>query len=158
MKEFFTRELTPKEREDLNGSDRLQFMHDGTEVVFFYPGPGQLAALLQLSSQVRAKGSDNVDPQVLLAYIELFFGLMDAPSQRYFRTRLLDRTDPFELDSEGGVNEILNALIEDWTAGRPTKESRGSQPSRRATGKGSTATTRAKASTSSPSRSRASSR
>lgn len=156
MKEFLTQAISPQEQKKVDDEGKIAFKHDGRDVVFFMPGAGQLAALLQLSAAVKAKGEDNVDPQVLIAYIETFFGLMDRETQQHFRTRLLDRTDAFDLTTPGGVSDILNYVVEQWSGGRPTKKPSGSQPSRRATGKGSTGTTRAKASTSSTSRSRAS--
>lgn len=158
MKEFLTQALTPQEQKKVDDEGKIVFTHDGREVVFFMPGAAQLAALLQLSAVVKSKDPDEVDPQVLIAYIETFFGLMDKETQQHFRTRMLDRNDPFDLTGPGGVSDILNYVVEQWSGGRPTKKPSGSQPSRRATGKGSTATTRAKASTSAPSRSRASSR
>lgn len=158
MKEFLTQALTPQEQKKLDDEGKIVFTHDGREVTFFMPGAAQLAALLQLSAVVRSQDAENVDPQVLIAYVETFFGLMDKETQQHFRTRMLDRNDPFELTGPGGVSEILNFVVGEWSGGRPTKKPSGSQPSRRATGKGSTATTRAKGSTSSTSRSRASSR
>lgn len=156
MKEFLTQALSPQEQKKVDNEGKIEFVHDGREVVFFMPGAGQLATLLQFSAAVKAKGEDNVDPQILIAYMEAFFGLMDTETQQHFRTRLLDRNDPFDLSGPGGVGEIMSFIVEQWSGGRPTKKPSGSQPARRSTGKGSTATTRAKASTSSSSRSRAS--
>jgi hypothetical protein len=158
VKEFVTQALTPKEQKAIDDEGKIVFMHDGREVVFFMPGAAQLAALLQLSAVIKSHDAEELDPQVLMAYVETFFGLMDKETQRHFRTRMLDRNDPFELTGPGGVSDILNFVVGEWSGGRPTKKPSGSQPSRRATGKGSTGITRAKASTSAPSRSRASSR
>jgi hypothetical protein len=139
--------------------DAITFKHDGRDVTFYSPTTGQFAVMLMLSAKVvNQEDKSNVDPQLLSTFIEFFFELMEDDTAKYFRHRLLDRKDSFELDSVGGVSDIFKALFGEWSANRPTRKPSGSQPARRATGKGSSGTSRASASTSSPSRSRNSSR
>lgn len=128
----------------------IKFKHDDTTVTFFEPQPGQLAVMMGF-------GRGNVTPQQSSTFLALFFSLMDAETQRYIEDRLMDTTDPFDLDSKGGIFDLWAGLVEEWS-GNPTRKSSGSARSPRATGRASTAPTRAKASTSSTSRSRASSR
>jgi hypothetical protein len=139
-------EFTTAAREDWAPEDdeTITFPHDETDVTFYRPTSAQLAILAATSVQ----GNDS---EAAGTYIALFFEMMDSDSQRYFRGRLFDRNDPFDLDGPGGVQEIMEALVEHWSA-RPTKQPSDYQPPRSSTGKSSTARTRAKASTSSASR------
>lgn len=148
MKEFYTaaKDTIGEGSED----DLIVFLHDGEEVTFYQPSSGQLAIMLSIVEGTK------LDPKNAGAFIQLFFEMMDDETQRYFRGRLMDRKDTFDLDSEGGMFEIFNHLSEEWSA-RPTKQPSDYQQSQRATGRKSTATTRVKASTSSGSRSRVSS-
>ena len=132
-----------------NPDDEIAFVHEGAEVLFYQPSTGQLAIMMGM-------GGRAMDVKVAGTFIELFFEMMDDDTQRHFRTRLMDRRDGFDLDSENGIFDIFEALVEEWS-GNPTKKPTDFQPPRRATGRKSTATTRVKASTSSTSRSRATS-
>lgn len=147
MKEFFT--AAKDSLGEVNEDDVITFLHDGTEVTFFQPSAGQQAIMLSM-------GGRTMTGKTAGTFIELFFSAADDATQRYMQTRLLDRHDPFDLDSEGGIFDLFEALIEEWS-GRPTKQPSDYQPPQRATGKRSTASTRAAASTSSRSRSAASS-
>lgn len=151
MREFVT--AAAREEDDEDG--KLIFTHDGEEVVFFRPSSGQMALMMSLGVGVTSKSKRGGES--VARFIALFMELMDGDTQDYFESRLLDRRDTFDLDGEGGIFDIWEYLVEEWSA-RPTNEPSGSQPSRRATGKASTAPSRAKASTSSRSRSTASSR
>jgi hypothetical protein len=131
--------------------DAVEFKHDGRVVKFYKPTTGQASIMMTM-------GGRDMDAQQAGVFIQLFLELMDEDTRRYFTGRLLDRNDPFSnLKSEGGLFDIWETLMEEWSA-RPTKQPSDYRPSRRSTGKSSTASTRAKASTSSRSRSTASSR
>lgn len=149
MKEFIT--AARDTFEETSDDEKITFMHDGREVTFYQPSDGQLAIMLNM-------GGRDMTAQQAGTFIQLWFAMMDEPTLRYFQSRLMDRDDKgFDLESEGGVFDIFEALVEEWSA-RPTKQPSDFQPSRRATGRKSTGTTRAKASTSSaPARSRVSS-
>lgn len=149
MKEFYTaaKDTLGETTED----DLIVFRHDDKEVTFYQPSAGQLAIMSNIMS-----GNRN-DPVLAANFIQLFFAMMEEEDTLpYFRNRLMDRKDTFDLDGDGGMFDIFAGLVEEWS-GRPTKQPSDYQPPRRATGRKSTATTRAKASTSSTSRSRASS-
>lgn len=148
MKQFVTAASRGEVRDEEEVS--TTFVHDGTEVTFFKPSSGQFMLMSSI-------GVGNRDAKSMGTFIALFMEIMDEATQSYFEGRLLDRRDPFDIDSEGGIFEIWEYLVEEWSA-RPTKEPSDYQPPQRATGKRSTAPTRAKASTSSRSRSTAASR
>lgn len=148
MKEFVTAAKPTAGKID-KGSV-IETTHDGTVVRFFEPDPGSLAVMAMVSNQKMTVANMGV-------FIEFIFNCMAPETQLYFRKRLMDTDDPFGLDGEGGLMDIFKTLTEEWSA-RPTKSPSGSQPARRATGRASTGATRAKGSTSSVSRSRASSR
>lgn len=124
----------------------ITFKHDGRDVTFFEPSTGQQAIMLTM-------GRRDMDKKQAGQFIALFFEMMDEETERYFEGRLMDRRDTFDLDGEGGIMDIFEGLIEEWS-GKDTKQPSDYQPPRRATGRASTGGTRAKASTSSRSRSR----
>jgi hypothetical protein len=148
MKEFVTAAKDGIERRV--EEKPISFLHDDTEVTFYEPSPGQAVLLLGMNPRT-------MDMRDARTFLALFFNLMDDDTRDYFEDRLMDRTDPFELDSEGGIADIFEYLSEEWS-GKATKQPSDFQQSQSATGRASTASTRAKASTSSRSRSRASSR
>lgn len=148
MREFMTavkEDFVPEGEEDA-----LVFLHDGREVKFYEPSSGQLAIM----STIRA--SKDPGQKEARAVMSFFFGMMDEATADYFEERLMDRNDPFDLDSEGGITEIFEYLLEEWS-GKASKQPSDYQQSPKQTGRSSTGNTRAKASTSSNSRSRASS-
>jgi len=149
VKEFYT--AAKDTLGEVTEDDLIVFKHDGTEVTFFQPSSGQLAIMANIM-----QGSRN-DPTLAGNFIQLFFAMMEEEETLpYFQNRLMDRKDAFDLDGDGGMFDIFKHLVEEWSA-RPTKQPSDYQPPRRATGSKSTAPTRVRASTSSPSRSRASS-
>lgn len=147
MKEFVT---AAKDQLGEVDEDSVEvFKHNGNEVRFFEPSDGQQAIMLSMGGRSMTKKSAGT-------FIQLFIELGDDDTQRYFHDLLLDRNSGFDLMSEGGIFDIWEYLMEQWS-GKATKQPSDFQPSRRATGPRSTGTTRAKASTSSGSRGRASS-
>jgi hypothetical protein len=147
MKEFVT--AAKDTLGEVDEESVITFLHDGREVVFYEPGSGQAAIMMTMTR-------GEVDAEKASTFLSLFFELMDDDTRRYFEDRLMDRRDPFDLDSEGGVFDLWEYLMGEWSA-RPTKQPSDYQKPRSATGKASTARTSAKARTSSASRSRASS-
>ena len=149
MKEFIT--AAADSIGNVDEEDVVEFLHDGRKVKFYKPSSGQAAIMMTM-------GGREMNVSAAGTFIQLFLELMDEDTRRYFSSRLLDRNDPFSnLKAEGGLFVIWEVLMEEWSA-RPTKQPSDFQPSRRATGRSSTASSRAKASTSSRSRSTASSR
>jgi hypothetical protein len=147
MKEFVT--AAKDSLGEVDEESKITFMHDGREITFFEPSTGQQAIMLSM-------GGRNMDLRSLGTFIQLFFEMADNETARHLQSRLLDRDDPFDVSGDGGIFSIFEAITEEWSA-RPTREPSESRSSRRATGRASTASSRAKASTSSPSRSRVSS-
>lgn len=128
-----------------------KFKIDGVPVTFYQPMPGQAAIMMTM-------GTREINLEASSLFIQLFFDLMDDPTRRHLTTRLLDASDPFELESPGGIFDIWENLIKEWSGKKVIKPPSDYQPPQRVTGNGSTATSRAKASTSSRSPSRVSSR
>lgn len=147
MKEFVTR-LQEEEYEE--EGETTAFMHDDTEVTFYIPDSGQLAVMLAM----RNRAGENVDTAEVL--IEFMFEIMEDETHRYFRSRLMARKDPFGLEGEGGLFEIFEYLAEEWS-GKDSKSPQDYLKSQSETGRSSTGSSRAKASTSSGSRRPASS-
>lgn len=146
MKEFTTAAAS-----EIDEGELIEFKHDGRDVAFVSPTPAQASMMmLMISGDAKLETAGT--------FIHMWFEMMaDDETKRYFRSRLLDRNDPFELDNEGGVVEIFEYLVEEMT-GNPTKQPSDYQPPQSKTGKGSTAGSSRRASTRSVSRSRATSR
>lgn len=134
---------------EVDEDDAIVFKHDNREITFFQPSSGQQAMMLSM-------GGREMDLKAAGVFIQLFFEMADDDTQRYLQTRLMDRKDTFDLNSDGGIFDLWEALTEEWSA-RPTKEPSDFQSPRRATGKASTGSSRVRASTSSRSRSAGSS-
>lgn len=148
MKEFIT--AAQEDIGEVDENDIITFKHDGREVTFFVPSTGQQAIML-------AMGGRDMDRKAAGSFIHLFFEMADDATQRYLKTRLLDREDTgFDLDTDGGLFDIFEYISEQWS-GKAKKQPSDYQKPRSATGRASTGSTRAVASTSSRSRSRASS-
>lgn len=147
MKEFVT-----AAKDDLgvvDEDDVIIFKHDEREVTFFKPSTGQQAIMLRMARQ-------RLNLEAMGDFIALFFEMADEETQKYFSARLMDASDPFDIDSEGGLQEIFQYLVTQWS-GKASTKLQESAKSPSTTGRESTATTRVRASTSSRSRSRASS-
>lgn len=155
MKEF----VTAAKQDDTEPDEfDITFMHDGQEVTFHKPGTAQYALMLAWRSQMRSNRSQEKDMEAIGMFIQFFLGLASKETQDYFSGRILDTNDPLsDLDAQGGVQEIFEYLTAEWS-GKDTKKPAASRQSRRASGSGSTGSSRAKGSTSSRSRSTASSR
>ena len=148
MKEFIT--AAADDLGEVNEDDIIQFKHDGREVTFYVPSTGQQAIMLSMARR-------DMDVKAAGTFISLFFEMMDDETQRYFQTRLMDREDKgFDLDTEGGIFDLFDYLKEQWS-GKAKKQPRDYQKSQSTTGRASTGRTRARASTSSRTRSTASS-
>lgn len=119
------------------------FMHDGTEIRYYRPTPGQIAVVMAMTADRQQ------DQSKVAGYVDFFFSVLDEHSQQHFQKRLLDRRDPFDLTSKGGINEIIDGLLQEWAA-RPTRQSAVSSTSRTSTGPSSTQTIPESASSGSP--------
>lgn len=135
MKEFFT---SVKERDKKTGlvvdeREYHEFEHDGEKVRFAFPNPGQLGIMLTL-------GGRNMTPDQFGTFMSFFFGLMDRPTQLYFRERMLDPNDTMsDLAEEGGIIDIFEYLTQEVWLDIPTSGPSDYRQSRRSTGASSTA-------------------
>lgn len=134
---------------EVDPDDVVEIDLDDRIIAFYRPSAAQAAIMM-------TAGRNPNDAEQVRLFMTLFLELMDEEDARYIEGRLLSRRDPFDLDSEGGLFDMWEHLTESWS-GKASKQPADYQKPRRATGKSSTATTRAKASTSSGSRGRASS-
>jgi hypothetical protein len=142
LKEFVT--AAQDDLGTVDPEDAITFKHNGREVTFYKPSDGQQAIML-------AMGGRDMGPKAAGTFIQLFIELGDDETQRYFQDLLLTRGSGFDLKNEGGLFDIWEYLVEQWS-GKATKQPSDFQSPRRATGRASTGSTRAKASTSSGSR------
>lgn len=150
MHEFVT---STTETKDITDEDVLEFVLDGRPIGILKPQSGTMAIMLSLT-----RGTQ-VDHQKASTFISMMFNLFETDEDRqHIEDRMMDPRDPFDLSAKGGLMEIFEWVLKETGGDRPPLEPSDYQPSRKATGRASTASTRAKASTSSPSRSRASSR
>lgn len=127
MREFKTagRRVQPA----IEGAEPITFKIDGDEFTAYPPSAGQMA--IMLASQADSRDvTENV-----AGVIDFLDGLLDDDAKEVFRRRLLDRDDPFDFDM---VNEIMEGLMEEWSA-RPTKSPSVSATSQRSAGSRSTA-------------------
>lgn len=137
MREFVTA-IAVKETEGENKDGWIDFPvvevdADGKEVNRVQcrakrPTPGQVA---YLTASVHKRAA--LEQQIAGA-INFCMAIMDQETSAYLSDRLLDMDDPFELPQ---LQEIIEALIEEWSA-RPTEQSSDSSPSPDATGPTST--------------------
>lgn len=127
-----------EEETDLENEDEgvIEFEHWGTPVRFFQPSEGQF--LMMLAMGRRGMARDSVGN-----FIHLFIELGDEATQRYFSDLLMDRRSGFTTDGEGGLFDIWEGLVEEWS-GKDTPEPSTSRKSSSATGTSSTAPTRSK--------------
>lgn len=134
MREFTTaaRRAAPSA---IEGAEPIEFNLDGDVFTAYPPSPGQLALLISAQADSREV------TESIAAVIDFLNGILDEDAQAVFRRRLLDREDPFDFDS---VNEIVEGLIEEWSA-RPTQPSSDSPSLPKTAGSRSTAKPRSKA-------------
>lgn len=135
MREFVT--AARQAPSAIEGAEPIQFKIDGEEFTAYPPSPGQMAMLIQAQADSRDV------TESIAAIIDFLDGILDEEAQKMFRRRLLDRNDPFDFDN---VNELVEGLVEEWTA-RPTTSSSASSSSPKSVGSKSTAKPRSRATT-----------
>lgn len=120
-----------KESGDDNPNEEVEewetFKIDDVEYKYQQPGEGQVVALMALTER-RKKNQIKIT-----GIIDFFFSILDEESESLLYARLFDPKDSFDVSSEGGINDILDALLEDW-GGRPTRRSPDSVKSLATTG------------------------
>lgn len=155
VKEFIT-SVREFQRDDkgliVDDREYHEFMHDDVKVRFAFPNPGQLGIMLSL-------GGRNMGLENFGTFMSFFFALMDHETQRYFKDRMLDTNDTMsDLNEPGGIIDIFEYLTQEVWAGIPTKGPSDYRQSQRSTGNTSTGKPARRASTTSASPRRASSR
>jgi hypothetical protein len=88
--------------------DVLITKHWGTEVAFIKPSEGQFLMML-------AMGGRSMDLKAVGNFIHLFIELGDDETQRYFQTLLADRDSGFGVFNEGGIFDIWDEIVKEWS-------------------------------------------
>jgi hypothetical protein len=124
------REFTTAARKASEDDDKaIEFLVDGVTMHAYRPEPGQLAVMMA------SFASYSTVIEKTAGIINFFVGVLDEESHQILVGRLLDRTDPFDLEQ---VEEIMEWMVEEW-AGRPTQPLSASTQSQRNGGRRSTA-------------------
>jgi hypothetical protein len=131
-----------------NEDDATTFPHWGRDVTFFRPSEGQEILMVGM-------GGRGMSREKASTFIQMFLALGDDDTREYFIGLMQDRNAGFTLKGPGGLFDIWEGLVEEWS-GKDSEKPSGSAKSRSRTGANSTGTTRKRASTSSRSRSTAS--
>lgn len=156
MKQFFTsaaEKMRDADGQVVDDREYHEFEHDGTVVRFAMPNPAQLGVMMSL-------GGKNMKLENFGTFMSFFFALMDHPTQLYFKERLLDPEDPIaDLTEEGSVVDVFEYLTKEvWVPALPTNGPSDYRPSQRSTGQSSTVKPPRRASTTSTSARRGSTR
>lgn len=128
IKQFRTAAKAQVDNEEATG-EPLEVDIDGRAVTLLPPTAGQLGLALTGNSDMAST------PENIASSINLFFGILEDHDAKFFRRRLFDRADPFDIDQ---IAAILEYAMEEWY-GRPTKQPSDFLPSQHSTGKKSTA-------------------
>lgn len=107
MKDFIAANNANKKRE-VAEDDVTVFNHWGTEVAFIRPSEGQFLMML-------AMGGRNMDLKTIGNFIHLFIELGDPETQRHFQTLLLDQDSDFSVRGPGGIFDIWENLVKEWS-------------------------------------------
>lgn len=139
--EFETAAVRTAEEDEIDEGQLLTL--NGEELRYYRPGDGQIALVMAMTERRQA------DQKKVAGLIDFFFSIFDEDSQKHLQARLWDRRDPFDINTKGGINDILDSLFEEW-AGRPTKRSIASTESRETTGHSSSQVIQGSTSSDSP--------
>jgi hypothetical protein len=118
------------------------------DIEFQFPGSGAVAYLSMIAA------SADTDLEAGAGLLNFLISMVDEDDQRYIQRVILNPRSGFDLDD---VPEVIEYLIEQWGAERPTTPASDSSASQASTGTRSTGATRRAGSTRSTSRSTASS-
>lgn len=119
MKEFAV--AAKAEDEDPEVVVPIKFKVGDQECLAYRPEAGQVAMMYS-----RMDDTLSSDGERIAAMIDFFMGLLDKDSRRVLSRRLMEREDPFEMET---VSDIMDWLMEQWS-GRPTTPSSASTRSR----------------------------
>ena len=88
----------------------VTFRHDGRKVTAYPPTAAQYA-LFQTAYQA-AEG----DVSQVADVVNFFFALFGTEDFAYFKERLFDPDDPFDLGGDSGMVSIIVSLLGSWLA------------------------------------------
>lgn len=140
MKEFVT--AVEDHESDETEDNAVVFLHNGTECVFYEPSEGQFLMMLSMGGRTMKKES-------IGHFIQLFIELGDDETQKYFHDLLMVRKSGFKVRGPGGIFDIWEYLVEEWS-GKDSEKPSDSPKAASSTGRASTV--RSRRSTSSRSR------
>lgn len=144
MKEFTTAvQATESEEAEENA---VTFLHNGFECVFYEPSEGQFLMMLSM-------GGRSMKTESIGHFIQLFIELGDEETQSYFRDLMFDRKSGFKVKGKGGIFDIWEHLVQEWSGKASEKPSDSPESPSETT---PVSTVRSRRSTSSGSRSAAS--
>lgn len=106
MKSF----VTTEHREDRISQEVIRFDHDGRTVTANPPTPAQFV-MFEIAYQ-----ATEGDAREIADVVNFFFCLFGKDDQTYFKERLFDQDDPFDLGGDGGMIDILSTLVPVWIA------------------------------------------
>jgi len=118
MKSFSTAAKNAEQKDESVGAD-VSFEFDGRTVLALAPTSAQMAVFLAAFSDQSGFGDS------VAGIINFFHSLFERQDAVYFKRRLLDKNDPFDISD---VTAILEYLIEEWS-GHPTQPPSVSYPS-----------------------------
>jgi hypothetical protein len=116
---------------------------EGFECVFYEPSEGQFLMML-------AMGGRHMKEDSIGHFIQLFIELGDDDTQSYFRDLMFDRKSGFKIKAKGGIFDIWEYLVGEWSGKASEKLSDSPKPVRSTT-RVSTARSRRSISSASPS-------
>lgn len=106
-----------KDHDDVDDVEEgTSFNHWGTPVTFYQPSEGQMLMML-------AMGGRTMNKKQIGNFIHLFIELGDDKTQRYFQDLLMDRKSGFTVTEDGGLFDIWEDLVEEWSGKDSEKES-----------------------------------
>ena len=108
--------------------DPIQIEVDERPITFYAPTGGQLAVAMAEAAGYNGTGSQAA------ASINFFFSLLEDDDADWFKGRLFDRKDPFDIEEIGALSKDL---MEEWS-GTPIKQPSDFAPSQSSTGPRST--------------------
>jgi hypothetical protein len=106
----FTTGQAPQER---LSDQMVTFLHDGRTVTAHPPTVAQYALFIAAYESLDTDISGAVD------IINFFFCLWGPEDYEYFKDRIFERTDPFDLHGEGGMTDILASVLAVWSRPAP---------------------------------------
>lgn len=115
--------------EEAPAGEPLDVEIDGRKVTLLPPTTGQLAIAMIGGGDMATQGEQ------IATSINFFFGLLEEKDAKFFRRRLFDRDDSFDVEQ---IADICEYATEEWF-GRPTKQPSDFLPSQHGSGKKSTA-------------------